>query len=196
MLCGKRIFEYGKVVFILCIFSIFCLVKVSFCQDNTPSLPMASTSLEPIEKTEETDSTIWQTIWGEKANDALLLGMWCIHLRGTGEYFGSGDSNEQNELLGIQYYGLSAGTFINSHDDRSWFFGSSRKVYSRQLSENTSLDIGYAFGLLYGYGDSLPNVDKVSAYATGTMGFTWYRFGFDIGIIPIGVVTGSFRINF
>ncbi len=139
---------------------------------------------------------MWQKIWGEKSRDALLLGMWSIHLKGTGEYFGSGKSNEQNKLLGIQYYGLSAGTFVNSHDDRSWFFGPSRKVYSRKFSQNTCLDVGYALGLLYGYGDSLPNIDKVSLYAAGTVGFSWHRLGFDITIIPIGVIAGSFRINF
>jgi hypothetical protein len=34
-------------------------------------------------------------------------------LNGTGEYFGDGRNNDQNHLAGIQYYGLTAGTFIN-----------------------------------------------------------------------------------
>ena len=196
MLYEKGLFQSGKVTFIICTFSIFCLIKTSFCQENTSPPEAASTSIETTVKNEETDSDMWQTIWGKKAKDALLLGMWSIHLSGSGETFGSGDSNETNNLLGVQYYGLTAGTFINSHNDRSFLFGSSREVYSREIAENTRLDFGYTFGLLAGYGDDLPNICGISAYAAGTIGLSWHRLGFDIGLIPIGVITGNFRINF
>jgi hypothetical protein len=36
-------------------------------------------------------------------------------LDGTGEYFGDGRNNDQNRLAGIQYYGLTAVTFINGY---------------------------------------------------------------------------------
>ena len=190
------IIEPGKIAFIICTLSIFCLINKAFCQENMPSPKTASISIKTVDKNEKTDSKMWQTIWGKKSRDALLLGMWSIHLKGSGEYFGNGDSNEQNNLLGIQYYGLTAGTFINSYDDRSWFFGPAREVYSRKIAENTSLDIGYRLGLLYGYGGHLPNVGGISLFAAGTFGFSWHRLAVDIMIIPVGVISGGFRINF
>jgi len=139
---------------------------------------------------------MWRKTWGNKARDALLVGMWSVHLKGSGEYWGDGGSNEQNHLLGIQYYGLAAGTFINSHDDHAWFFGPAREVYSRQITEFTRIDIGYKLGPLYGYGDDLPNVGGISLFAAGILGFSWDRLGFDIMIIPVGVISGGFRFNF
>jgi hypothetical protein len=165
-----------------------------------PSQNSVSINIETFDndekQNEKTDSNKWRTIWGNKARDAVLLGMWSIHLSGSGEYLGDGSSNDQNNLLGIQYYGLALGTFMNSHNDPSWFFGPAREVYSRELSENTRLDIGYKFGPLYGYEEHLPNIGGISLFAAGTFGFSWYKFGVDIMIIPVGVITGGFRINF
>jgi hypothetical protein len=196
MLYEKRLFQSGKVTFIICTLSIFCLIKTSFCQENTAPAKVASTSIETVDKNEKTDSDMWQTIWGQKAQDAILLEMVSCHLSGSGNIFGSGDSEEHNQLLGVQYYGLTAGTFINSHHDRSFLFGVAREVYTREIAENTRLDIGYNLGLLEGYGSHLPNLCGLSLYGAATLGLSWHRLGFDIGIIPIGVITGNFRINF
>jgi hypothetical protein len=57
------------------------------------------------------------------------------------------------------------------------------------------MDLGYRFGLLYGYGDELPNIGGMSVFAAGTIGFSWKRVGVDIGLIPVGIITGSFRID-
>ncbi len=186
----------GKTVLIICLLAIFCITNEGFCQENTLSPKTATTATKDTVNTEEVDSGIWQKIWGEKTGNAVLMGMWSIHLKGSGEYFGSGESNEQNKLISMIYNGIGAGTFLNSHDDRSWFIALGRNVYSRELAENTRLDIGYRIGPLYGYGDTLPNLGEVSVFAAGTVGFSWYKFGFDIMIIPIGVVTGGFRIDF
>jgi hypothetical protein len=187
----------SKVMLITYMLAIFCIANEGVCQEDVPSPATATTATQGSEKNEEVDSGIWQKIWGDKSENAVLMGMWSIHLKGSGEYFGgSEESNEQNKLIAMIYNGIGAGTFINSHDDRSWFVALGRNVYSRELTENTRLDISYRVGPLYGYGDSLPNFGKVSVFAAGTVGFSWYKFGFDIMVIPIGVVTGGFRINF
>jgi hypothetical protein len=188
-----------KIVFLFCMLSIFFLIKTAFCQEDIPSPNSVLIDIETVDKNkkqnDESDSDMWRTIWGTKARDALLLGMWSNHLSGSGEYMGDGGSNEQNHLLGIQYYGLTAGTYINSHDDRAWFFGPAREVYSRKMTENTRFDIGYKFGPLYGYGDDLPNLGGISLFGAGTLSFSWHRLGVDIMIIPVGVITGGFRID-
>ena len=140
-------------------------------------------------------SNFWQKVWGKRARNAFLLGMWSLHLDGTGEYLGSGSNNDQNYLFAMQVSGLSGGTFINSKDDRAWFFGPAREVYSYNFSDDTRFDAGYKFGLLYGYGDDLINVGGMSIFAIGTFGITWKNLGFDLGVLPVGILTGNFRFD-
>ncbi|MCG6910935.1 MAG: hypothetical protein LJE94_12525 [Deltaproteobacteria bacterium] len=137
----------------------------------------------------------WEKAWGWTPRNAVMPGMWSIHLDGTGEYFGDGSNNDQQNLLGIQLFGFTAGVFTNSHNDPCWFFGPAREIYTQQLSENLRFDIGYKFGLLSGYGDDLPNINGMSAFAEAIFSFTWKRLGFDVGVLPTFIITGSFRID-
>jgi hypothetical protein len=141
------------------------------------------------------DSLDWDYIKGRPARDALVFGMWSLHLDGSGEFFGTGSNNDHNHLLGFQYRGLNAGTFINSHWDRTYSAGLSREVYSRQFSPDLRFDAGYRAGFLYGYEDNLPNILGVSAYAMPVVGFSWKRAGLDIGLTPVGVLTLNFRLD-
>ena len=188
-----------KTIFFISTFSICFLINNAFCRENKPLPNSGSINIETTDKYEgredKSDSNIWQKIWGKKARDAILLGMWSLHLDGTGEYFGSGSNNDQNHLLGVQYYGLTAGTFINSKDGRAWFFGPTREVYSRNFTADTRFDIGYKFGLLYGYDDDLRNVDGISIFSGIFFGISWKRIGFDLGIIPTGIITGNFKLD-
>lgn len=192
-------FNIIKIIFLVSILSIYGLANDGFCRENIPSPNPVSTDIESVDDNgqlnKESDSDTWQKIKGKKAKDALLLGMWSHHLKGSGEYFGEGKSNEQNHLFGLRFKGLTAGTFLGSHDERAWFVGIAREVYSRKLTEDTRLDLGYTFGPLFGYGDDLPNIVGVSAFGAGTIGITWYGLGVDISIIPVGVLTIGFRIE-
>ena len=189
----------AKTIFFISVFSICFFINNAFGQENKPSQNSGSNNIETADnckrREEKSDSNIWQKIWGIKARDALLLGMWSIHVDGTGEYFGNGSNNDQNHLLGIQYYGLTAGTFINSKNDRAWYLGPARELYSHNFTDDTRFDIGYKFGLLYGYGDDLINVGGMSVFAAAVFGISWKRLGFDLSIIPAGVITGNFRVD-
>ena len=35
----------------------------------------------------------------------------------------------------------------------------------------------------------------MSVFAAATFGITWHKMGFDLDIIPAGILTGSFRID-
>ena len=141
------------------------------------------------------DSEWWRFIQGKPAVDSLHLGMWSLHLDGSGEFFGTGRNNDHNHLIGFQYNGFNAGTFINSHSDRTFSAGLSREVYSKQYSPDLRFDAGYRLGLLYGYYDNLPSILNLSAYAMPVFGLSWKRVGLDIGVVPIGVLTLNFRID-
>ncbi|MGD8209995.1 MAG: hypothetical protein PVH37_19045 [Desulfobacterales bacterium] len=181
------------------LFVCICLVNTAYCQDPAAQQTDHRNNNIAIQKEENTsensDKSLWEKMKGRKSRDALLLGMWSIHLDGTGEYFGNGNNNDQNHLAGIQYYGLTAGTFLNSKDDRAYYTGLAREIYSHNYSKNTRFDIGYKFGLLFGYGDDLINVAGISVFAGAYFGISWKRAGLDIGLIPAGIITANFRFD-
>ena len=184
---------------LIVLFTCACIVNTSYCQDPPVQQTGHQNNHKVIQKQEttkeKTDKSLWEKIKGKKGRDALLLGMWSIHADGTGEYFGDGRNNDQNHLIGIQYYGLTVGTFINSKDDRAYSAGLAREIYSLNFNKNTRFDIGYKFGLLWGYGDDLINVAGMSVFAGAYLGISWKRAGLDIGLIPAGIITANFRID-
>ena len=182
-------------ILLICLFAGIYLVNTAYCQDPPAQQTDHQNDHQVLQKEENIDKSLWDKIKGKKARDALLLGMWSIHADGTGEYFGDGRNNDQGHLAGIQYYGLTAGTFINSFDDRAYYIGLAREVYSHNYSKNTRFDIGYKFGPLFGYGDDLINVAGISVFAGAFLGISWKRAGLDIGLIPAGIITANFRID-
>jgi hypothetical protein len=188
-----------KSILLIYLFACICLVNTAYCLDPTVQQTDHRNNNNVIQKEENTseniDKSLWEKIKGKKGRDALLLGMWSIHMDGTGEYFGNGSNNDQNNLAGIQYYGLTAGTFMNSKDDRAYYTGLAREVYSHNYSKNTRFDISYKFGLLFGYGDDLINVAGISVFAGAYFGISWKRAGLDIGLIPAGIITANFRFD-
>lgn len=186
-------------ILLICLFAGIWLVNTAYCQDPPAQQTDHQNDHQVLQKEENfkenIDKSLWDKIKGKKARDALLLGMWSIHADGTGEYFGDGRNNDQNHLIGIQYYGLTVGTFINSKDDRAYSAGLAREVYSHNFNQNTRFDIGYKFGLLWGYGDDLINVAGMSVFAGAYLGISWKRAGLDIGLIPAGIITANFRID-
>jgi len=178
------------------LFSVCTVIHPVFGGENGVPVASDANAVRPIVNPEgRTGSTFWQKIWGQRPRDALFLGMWSIHLDGSGEYFGTGDNNDQQYLIGMQISGLAGGRFINSHMDRCWYFGPSREVYSRYLSDNTRFDIGHKFGLLYGYGDDLPNIAGMSVFWEAFFSLSWKRVGIDLGILPTYNITANFRID-
>ncbi len=84
-------------------------------------------------------------LWGEPSEDTIMLGMWSYH-------FVDNDDSYQtsNQLLGISYKGYYAGTFKNSHDNRTWTLGFQRDIYQTQIAF-LSVSVGYKAGIMYGY---------------------------------------------
>ena len=188
-----------RYVFPSCLLAVICFVNIAYGQEpqshQTDHQHNGKAVNDEQLLQEKTEKNFWQWLWGKKARDALLLGMWSIHVDGTGEYFGDGRNNDQNHLAGIQYYGFTAGTFINSKDDRAYFTGLAREVYSHNFSEDTRFDVSFKYGLLFGYGDDLINVAGISVFAGAYLGMSWKRAGIDIGLIPAGIITANFRID-
>jgi hypothetical protein len=138
---------------------------------------------------------LFYRIKGQSAPNAVLMGMWSFHLDGTGDIYGDGRNNEHNYLRGFQYAGVTAGWFVNSHDQPTVYAGLARKISQHDLSRKIRFDLGYKIGLLHGYGDELPNIGGVSVFFAPFGGLSYKKVGVDIGLIPLGVVTANFRYN-
>ena len=150
-----NVYLFSCFTFLAILLIIHVMATRVICQDNYTSSPEPDPNYFETETQKDghtgiSGRDIWNAVWGKKARDAILLGMWSVHLDGTGEYFGDGRNNDQGYLIGVQYYGITAGTFLNSFDDRAWFIGPARELYSHNLADSGRIDIGYRFGLLYG----------------------------------------------
>ena len=92
--------------------------------------------------------------------------------------------NANNNLVGLQYDGISAGTFRNSFNERSYFLGVGRKVYEKKLAKDLNVDLEYKAGGIYGYGDKYPNISGVSPLVYPVIGVAYKVAGVDLTIIP------------
>lgn len=171
-----------------------CLAAEPFPEPCTQPLTEPDSSATGVSY--GSDDAEWlETLKGRKARDALLLGMWSLHLDGSGRSTGEGDNNENNQLFGVQYYGLTAGTFINSNERRSFYGGVAREVWSYQCTPGVRFDLGYKAGLMTGYQEKSPDLQGVVPFLAGFFGASWKRMGVDVGVTPLGVITLNFRID-
>jgi hypothetical protein len=127
---------------------------------------------------------------GEKARDAVYLGMWSEHF-GT-----SKDYEENNRLAAIQYNGLYAGTFRNSHSDQTYMMGVARTLAKKSIGENLELDAGYKVGPMYGYKRGVPTIGGWSVLPFVTAGVSYKALGADVNYIPFtNVGSINTRVN-
>ena len=191
----------GHVKFIILLAAVLLFSGRSVCLGDEPiqepcAQPLAEPDFSANGSSGGSDDADWLvTLKGQKARDALLIGMWSLHLDGSGESTGSGNNNEENHLFGVQYYGLTAGTFINSHHKRSFYGGVAREVWSCQYTPDVRLDLGYKAGLMTGYQEKFPDFQGVIPFITGFFGASWKRMGVDLGVTPLGVFTLNFRVD-
>ena len=61
-----------------------------------------------------------------------------------------------NALLGVVHNSLAFGTFVNSFNDRTWYFGSTRNIVSYN-----DFGLDYFAGLMYGYKGQLSTVPGI-----------------------------------
>lgn len=104
-----------KAILFICAISICLSMTHAFGEETTNPPVLDSTNGATTEQTYPLDdianSEWWPAVWGKKARDAALLGMYSLHLDGTGQYWGNGSNNDQGHLAGARFYGLTAGTF-------------------------------------------------------------------------------------
>lgn len=94
----------------------------------------------------------WKGFWGQRDDDCIYVGMWTRHLLpGSNKRL-----SNVNRLIGFNYKGVFAATFLNSHKDRSYTLGLQRIILSKKLDHYMQVDLGYRFGLIWGYKGNSP----------------------------------------
>ena len=151
--------------------------------DDESTKPDEAADVRPIDTVCQ-----WGLLPGEPARNSIYLGMWSYHLWGDSDY------RTDNQLIGGVYRGCYAGTFINSHDDRTTSIGWQRDFYTR-TREDLRLDVGYRFGIMHGYDEFSIGNSKL---------FPLLQFYADVAYKQVGVqftwvgqaVTAGFLIRF
>jgi hypothetical protein len=131
----------------------------------------------------------------EKKEMSVAVGLYTWH-------FDSENANNFNRLLAFSYDNWCIGWFNNSHYNETIFGGYAFRTDKYKFSENEKWFVrGNAYlGIVYGYGDDLPNVGGISPFALPTGEIGYGRYSLEIGVIPApgaaGYVTGMFKVSF
>ncbi len=126
---------------------------------------------------------------GKPSPDAILLGMWSKHMV-------TKDRNEKNDLMALQYGGISGGYFKNSWYKDTYFLTVARTPWKKQFSNDFSIDFQYKAGVMNGYGTHAPlRLGPAEAFLMPAFGFNYKTSGFDIWFVP-NPMAAVFAFNF
>lgn len=150
------------------------------------------------QQTETNTTSWWSAIVGCPAPEPRLhIGMWSKH-------FTPKDRNNQNDLFGIGYKGLFAGTLVNSYYVRAYAIGMERFWFTKQLSvkHDISYQLGYRLGLVTGYqGHDLTGIQSlrdspVIPFVQAIFDVNWKHLGWEVSIPDPYVISMGFYIRF
>lgn len=130
---------------------------------------------------------------GEPASDAILIGMQALH---TDEHRNT--RNNTNNMVALQYGGISAGRFVNSWYRETLFLTASRRIWKKDLGHDFSIDLQYKAGIMHGYENKAPiRLGWVEPIVLPLFGFNYKTSGADFWVIPstYPVFAVNFRIG-
>ena len=158
----------------------------------------ATTSGEPIGEPVDPDGNgLLKFIYGSAPENGILLLPFGIHTQSEDKSWGN------NNLVGVVYNSFSAGTFVNSFHDRTWYL-----VLMRNIVSYHGFGIDYFVGLVYGYEGHLATTNGIPFGDTVLFehnlnpvisGDIWYRvtehLQLQMTLTPLVVLAG-FKYNF
>jgi hypothetical protein len=163
-------------------------VKSQMQREETKERGILEATLQELEKESEPEK--------EKKEASIAVGVFTKHFQ-----LGS-STNETNRALVLSYDDWCVAWFNNSYHEESVFAGRAfrtKKVTGKEHDE-WFVRANLYLGLVYGYGDELPNVGGISPYLLPTGEVGYGRFSFELGVIPApdhaGLVTGMLKFTF
>ncbi|MCF6766230.1 hypothetical protein L3V82_10640 [Thiotrichales bacterium 19S3-7] len=141
------------------------------------------------------DQSWWDFIKGETPTDSLYLGMWSYHVS---EKHPFRDYNYKNNMIGISYKSLTAGTFINSFHQRSYTVGIRRNLWEKKVGD-WNFQAGYNLGIVYGYKDGkgmfLSDYSPVIPVGLLYLDITYHNVGVSLSTVGDVFMVG-FKVEF
>ena len=178
-----------KTIFTALFFSILFRPCVGFSQEILVDHSVEFRSIENVTRPHQPE---WfkDFLKGEKAHDAVLIGLWSSHLSSNTDY------RTTHNLFGVQYNGYFAGTLANSYSHQIFIAGIARTVAQKKLGEHWLLEAGYKIGPMYGYRDDAPNIYGGSVLPLACFGISFRDVGVDLNLVPGNALSFNMRINF
>jgi len=157
-----------------------------------------TTIAQPIEQSADSGgNSLLKFIYGSAPENGILFLPFGIHTQSEDKSWGN------NNLIGVVYNSLSAGTFVNSFHDRTWYL-----VLMRNIVSYHGFGMDYFVGLVYGYEGHLATTNGIPFADTVLFehnlnpvisGDIWYRvtdhLQLQMTLTPL-VVLGGFKYNF
>ncbi len=126
---------------------------------------------------------------GKPAQNQLMLGMWAYHIDTSRHY------RDTNDLLGIQYKGIMAATFLNSYSKQTFVLAVARTVYQANwLNHKINYALGYKFGPMVGYTEGVPNIGGFTLLPMVVNSLNIYHFGVDFNLVPGKVISWNLHM--
>lgn len=126
---------------------------------------------------------------GEKPKNLIAAGMWSKHFSSSKNY------REVHNLGGLQYNGIFAGTFTNSHSKQVFTIAIARTIMKKQLKKDLLFDVGYKIGPMYGYKEGAPDIGGFSILPFFCLGLTYHNVGASLNLFPSSAVSFNTYIN-
>lgn len=132
----------------------------------------------------------WKPILkGEPADDAFLYWMRSHHTDNNDT------RNNKNDMVALQYGGISAGRFVNSWYRETLFLTFARRIWKKDLGHDFSVDLQYKAGIMHGYENKAPiRLGWVEPVIIPCIGLNYKTSGADIWIVPSNYPV--FALNF
>ena len=169
---------------------IFCLNNSSANAWHKKKTLSAKTEALGIKKESKTRIFL-RAVKGKPVANSIEGGMWSFHTKPNSDY------NGVNNMIGLEFKGVTAGTFKNSFEQQTYYVGVARDLYKKNITKNLDFDIKYKAGFMHGYGDRYPNLCGVTPLVLPVVGATYRGVGADVFIIPSNypIFAVNLRIN-
>jgi hypothetical protein len=144
---------------------------------------------------------IWEEIWGEPSSTQINAFMWTYHLSDLYTSDPLHKPLQSNDLFALTYHGITAGTFLNTQYDRTYFIALSRQVLRKSLRKNWQYNAGYRVGLMQGYGttwthDHIGIATPILPIVQLFNGVDWHGAGVEVALTAPFLVSFNFYYRF
>jgi hypothetical protein len=163
---------------------------------------LSENKINSVESLPAQEKNIWKEIKGTPSPTQINAFMWTYHFS---DLYTTGPLQHKpiqaNDLFALTYRGITAGTFLNTQYDRTYFVALSRQLVEEPLLKNWQYSAGYRIGLMYGYGvewtqEHLGVRTPILPIIQVFTGIDWHGAGVEVAFTAPVLVSLNFYFRF